>query len=160
MVGQIPDTNILESPQEMDADNSFSDKNFDSLSSNSNDVTDDISMEDDNDDEEEEENIEDSVNLSSSLCNSPKSTCVSSLSALENQMKTIDFTYGIKSLSNGFNDNSNSKGSEKSPKVCESPSASPVQTHFDGTMIDQITRSEQQARISGEFGSFSEDRAI
>lgn len=151
MVGQIPDTNILESPQEMDADNSFSDKNFDSLSSNSNDVTDDISMEDDNDDEEEEENIEDSVNLSSSLCNSPKSTCVSSLSALENQMKTIDFTYGIKSLSNGFNDNSNSKGSEKSPKVCESPSASPVQTHFDGTMIKSpavSSRPESQENLA------------
>ncbi|XP_033831743.1 sal-like protein 3 [Periophthalmus magnuspinnatus] len=109
MVGQISDSNNMESPQEMDSEISLSDKNFDSLSSNSNDVTDDISM-----DEEEEENLEESFS------SSPRSS-FSSLAALENQMKSIDNAYKL--LTNGFSDNS--KSLEKSPK-------SPDQTNLDG----------------------------
>lgn len=112
MVGQISDSNLTESPQEMDT---FSDKNFDSLSSNSNDVTDDISL-----DEEDEESMEENV------CISPK-PCLSSLEALENQMKTIDSAY--KSLTNGFNDGI--KSLEKSPKSPKSPD----QTNLDGARI-------------------------
>ncbi|CAL9690782.1 unnamed protein product [Knipowitschia caucasica] len=112
MVGQISDSTNMESPQEMDTEVSLSDKNFDSLSSNSNDITDDISM-----DEEEEENAEES------FCNSPK-PYLSSLAALENQMKSIDNAY--KSLTNGFHEIG--KSSEKSPKRVD-------QGNSDGTRI-------------------------
>uniref|UniRef100_A0A8C6UZ36 Sal-like protein 1 n=1 Tax=Neogobius melanostomus TaxID=47308 RepID=A0A8C6UZ36_9GOBI len=94
MVGQIPDSNVTESPQEMD---SFSDKNFDSLSSNR--------------------------KYGRNLSSSPK-PFLSSLAALENQMKNIDTAY--KSLSNGFHDSM--KSLEKSPK-------SPGQTNLDGARI-------------------------
>ncbi|XP_072304244.1 sal-like protein 3b [Eucyclogobius newberryi] len=110
MVGHISDSNNMESPQEMESEISLSDKNFDSLSSNSNDVIDDISM-----DEEEEDNLDEG------FYNSTKPP-FSSLAALENQMRSIDNAYKL--LTNGFNDNS--KSSEKSPK-------SPDQTCVDGS---------------------------
>ncbi|KAG8004951.1 Sal-like protein 3, partial [Nibea albiflora] len=161
MVGQIPDSTLLDGLQEMDSDVSVNERNFDSLSSNSNDLIDDISMEDDNEEEEEEvENMEDGVNLSKpsmSDCNSPPKSfsVVSSIAALENQMRMIDSTvnlnhsFGIKSLTNGFNDSSqlNVKCSlsEKrvdnhSPNVSESScsprvSASPIQSNSEGMTI-------------------------
>ncbi|XP_030003614.1 sal-like protein 3b [Sphaeramia orbicularis] len=161
MIGQIPDSNFADGLQEMDSDISINEKNFDSLSSNGNDVTDDISMEDDNDEEEEElESMEEGVNPRSSVCNSPlkSSSGISSIAALENQMRTIDrtlspsHTFGFKSLTNGFNESSqlNDKCSLSEKKVdncrVNSPavsdfscsphvSASPVQSNSEGMTI-------------------------
>ncbi|KAM9340528.1 sal-like protein 3b [Symphorus nematophorus] len=159
MVGQIPDSSLVEGLQEMDSDISVNERNFDSLSSNSNDIVDDISMDDDNEEEEEEvENMEEGINPSKPLISDspPKSSAiVSSIAALENQMRMIDSTvslnhsFGIKSLTNGFNDSSqlNTKCSlsEKrvencSPNVSESScsprvSASPVQSSSEGMTI-------------------------
>uniref|UniRef100_A0A3Q1EIA2 Sal-like protein 1 n=1 Tax=Acanthochromis polyacanthus TaxID=80966 RepID=A0A3Q1EIA2_9TELE len=153
MVGQISDSNLLE--QEVDCDVSFTENNFDSLSSNGNDLTDDISMEDDNEEEEDEvENMEEGVNPCKpfiSDCNSPPKSLavISSLAALENQMRMIDsaVSFGIKPLTNGFKDIEaalsekrveNSGGT--SPHVSESScspcvSASPFQSGSEGMTI-------------------------
>ncbi|KAM3596776.1 uncharacterized protein V6R79_020622 [Siganus canaliculatus] len=134
MVGQISDPTLMDGLQELDGEIPVGERNFDSLSSNSNELVDDISMEDDNEEEEEESSI-----------------VASSLAALENQMKMIDSTvalnqsFGVTSLTNGFNDSSpliaKSSSSEKrlesrcsnSPNVSESScspheSASPTQS--------------------------------
>ncbi|XP_042363112.1 sal-like protein 3b [Plectropomus leopardus] len=177
MVGQIPDSTLVDGLQEVDGDASFNDRNFDSLSSNDNDLIDDISMEDDNEEEEEEEeveNMEEAVNpkVFISECNSPpKSSIVSSIAALENQMRMIDSTvslnsFSIKSLTNGFNDSSqlNVKCSlsEKrvencslnSPNVSESSgsprvSVSPVQSNSEGmTIKSPAARPESQESLA------------
>ncbi|KAF7669653.1 hypothetical protein LDENG_00159030 [Lucifuga dentata] len=164
MVGQIPDSILVDGLPEIDGDIAATEKYFDSLSSNDNDLIDDISMEDDNDEEEDEtENMEGSVSRPeplSSFCKSPPkpSTIVSSLAALENQMRMIDSTvslshsFGIKSLTNGFNDRNqltfNCPLTEKrvdnfgasSPNVSESScsphvSASPAQSNSEGMII-------------------------
>ncbi|KAK5883196.1 hypothetical protein CesoFtcFv8_019555 [Champsocephalus esox] len=161
MVGQIPDSTLMEGLQEMDV--SFNERHFDSLSSNDNDLLDYMSMEDDNEEEDEEvESMEEVVNPSKPLiydCYSPpKSNIVSSLAALENQMRMIDSTlslnhsFGIQSLTNGFNDISQlnfkrslaEKGVENcrlnSPHVSESScsprvSGSPIQSNSEGMTI-------------------------
>ncbi|XP_044190751.1 sal-like protein 3b [Thunnus albacares] len=163
MVGQIPDSTLVDGLQEMDGDISINEKNFDSLSSNGNDLNDDISMEDDNEEEEEVENMEEGVSLFKPLsfvCSSPpkSSAIVSSIAALENQMRMINSTVnlnhslGIKSLTNGLNDSSQlnikSSLSEKrvenfsanSPNVSESScsprvSASPIQSNSESMTI-------------------------
>ncbi|XP_022599888.1 sal-like protein 3 [Seriola dumerili] len=164
MVGQIPDSALVDGLQEMDSDISINGKSFDSLSSNGNDLIDDISMEDDNEEEEEEvENMEEGVSPSKPLisaCNSPPKpfTIVSSLAALENQMKMVDSTvnlnhcFGLKPLTNGFNDSSQlnikcalsekmvENSSVNSPNVSESScsphaSASPIQSNSEGVTI-------------------------
>lgn len=161
MIGQIPDSTLVDRLQEMDGDLSVNERNFDSLSSNSNELIDDISMEE-NEEEEEEgvENMEEGVNASKPLisdCNSPPKSfaVVSSIAALENQMRMIDSTmslnhsFGLKSLTNGFSDGSHliSKFSlsEKrvencSPNVSESScsprvSASPIHSSSEGMTI-------------------------
>lgn len=159
MVGQIPDSALVDGLQEVDGDISATERNFDSLSSNSNDI-DDISMEDE---DEEVENMEEGVLLSdpsTTDCNSPpkSSAIISSIAALENQMKMIDSTvclshsFGVKSLTNGFDDNSplnaRSSFSEKKPEshstngpnVSESSSSppaseSPLQSNSEGVTI-------------------------
>ncbi|XP_056256189.1 sal-like protein 3b [Seriola aureovittata] len=164
MVGQIPDSALVDGLQEMDSDISINGKSFDSLSSNGNDLIDDISMEDDNEEEEEEvENMEEGVSPSKPLisaCNSPPKpfAIVSSLAALENQMKMVDSTvnlnhcFGLKPLTNGFNDSSQlnikcalsekmvENSSVNSPNVSESScsphaSASPIQSNSEGVTI-------------------------
>ncbi|GAA6233256.1 sal-like protein 3 [Lates japonicus] len=164
MVGQIPDSTLVDGLQEMDSDISINEKNFDSLSSNGNDFIDDISMEDDNEEEEEEvENMEEGVSPSKALmsdCNSPPKSLaiVSSITALENQMRMIDSTvslhqsFGIKPLTNGFSDSSplNIKcallekrvesSSVNSPNVSESScsphaSISPIQSNSEGMTL-------------------------
>uniref|UniRef100_A0A4W6E6V5 Sal-like protein 1 n=1 Tax=Lates calcarifer TaxID=8187 RepID=A0A4W6E6V5_LATCA len=164
MVGQIPDSTLVDGLQEMDSDISINEKNFDSLSSNGNDFIDDISMEDDNEEEEEEvENVEEGVSPSKALmpdCNSPSRSLaiVSSIAALENQMRMIDSnvslhqSFGIKPLTNGFSDSSplNIKcalsekrvesSSVNSPNVSESScsphaSASPIQSNSEGMTL-------------------------
>ncbi|XP_062265677.1 sal-like protein 3b [Platichthys flesus] len=159
MVGQIPDSTLVDGLQEMDSDPSINGKNFDSLSSNSNDFIDDISMEDDIE-EEEVESMREDASPSRPLisdCNSPPRSfaIVSSLAALENQMRMIDSTvnlnhcFSMKPLTNGFDDGSqlNIKCtlSEKrlgtsSPNVSESScsphaSESPIQSHSEGRTI-------------------------
>ncbi|XP_019959948.2 sal-like protein 3b [Paralichthys olivaceus] len=159
MVGQIPDSTLVDGLQEMDSDTSINGKNFDSLSSNSNDFIDDISMEDDIE-EEEVENMREDASPSKPLisdCNTPPRSfaIVSSLAALENQMRMIDSTvnlnhaFSMKPLTNGFNDGSqlNIKCtlSEKrlensSPNVSESScsphaSSSPIQSNPEGMTI-------------------------
>ncbi|KAG7233698.1 hypothetical protein INR49_006679, partial [Caranx melampygus] len=166
MVGQIPDSALMDGLQEMDGDISVNGKSFDSLSSNGNDLIDDFSMEDENEEEEDEvENMEEGVSPSKPLmsdCNSPPKsfTAVSSLAALENQMRLVDSTvnlnhcFGLKPLANGFNDGAGSQLnikcflSEKmvesstvnSPIVSESScspraSASPIQSHSESVTI-------------------------
>ncbi|XP_059206830.1 sal-like protein 3b [Centropristis striata] len=163
MVGQIPDSTLVDGLQDMDSDVSFSERNFDSLSSNDNDFNDDISMDDNEEEEEEIENMEEVVNQSKpfiSECYSPpkSSTIVSSIAALENQMRMIDSTinlnhsFGIKPLTNGFNDSSqlnfkcslSEKRAEScglnSPNVSESSgsprvSVSPIQSNSEGVTI-------------------------
>ncbi|KAG7232878.1 hypothetical protein INR49_006703, partial [Caranx melampygus] len=141
MVGQIPDSALMDGLQEMDGDISVNGKSFDSLSSNGNDLIDDFSMEDENEEEEDEvENMEEA--------------------ALENQMRLVDSTvnlnhcFGLKPLANGFNDGAGSQLnikcflSEKmvesstvnSPIVSESScspraSASPIQSHSESVTI-------------------------
>lgn len=116
MVGRIPDAALADGPQEADGcDVTVAERTFDSLSSNGNDV-DDVSMEDE-EDEEEAENMEEGLLLPGRLTSDrefpPKSSAVvSSIAALENQMKMIDCTvslshsFGMKRLANGFNDSS------------------------------------------------------
>ncbi|CAJ1082966.1 sal-like protein 3b [Xyrichtys novacula] len=145
MVGQIPDSTMVDGLQEMD-----NERNFDSLSSNSNDFTDDVSMEDVNEEEEDVENMEEGVNqskLSISDCNSPlKSSSVSSsIAALENQMRMIDSTvtlnhsFGLQSLTNGFTDSIKCALPEKrteifganSSNMSESSCSSPIESNSD-----------------------------
>nr|XP_020453032.1 sal-like protein 3 isoform X3 [Monopterus albus] len=166
MVGQIPDSALVGGLQEIDVNISVNEKNFDSLHSNGNDLTDDISMEDENV-EEEMETIEEGVSPSKSLssdCNSPpkSSTIVSSKASLEDQMRMIDSTvslnhsFHLKSLANGFNDSSqvNTKCTlsenkvenfrANSPSVPESScsphvSVSPIQSNSEGMKIKSPT---------------------
>nr|XP_040044361.1 sal-like protein 3b [Gasterosteus aculeatus aculeatus] len=132
MVGQIPDSTLVDGLQEMDGEAYLNERSFNSLSSNDNDLVDDVSMEDE-DEEEEVENMEEVVNPSKPLiseCNSPpkSSSIVSSLAALENQMRMIDsalsanHSFGIKPLTNGFDDSckitTKYSPSEKRPQNC------------------------------------------
>ncbi|XP_029022436.1 sal-like protein 3b [Betta splendens] len=151
MVGQIPDTTLEDGLQENDGNASMNEKNFDSLSSNGNDLTDDMSMEDENEGEEIE-TLEEGGSPSKPLvfgCDSPpKSFTDSSLAALENQMRMIDSTvnlnhsFGIKSLANGFNDGSHlnikcalsENRSGQSPSVVES-SRSPQLSDSEGVTL-------------------------
>ncbi|KAM9385067.1 sal-like protein 3b [Pholidichthys leucotaenia] len=159
MVGKVSDPAVVDRVQEVEGEN-----NFDSLSSNGNDLTDDISVEDDNDQEDEGvENMEEGISSSKPLisdCNSPRKSLsiVSSIAALENQMRMIDSavnlnrSFGIKSLTNGFKDSSQVKiegglsakraesCGETSPHVSESSgspcvSVSPFQSSSEGMTI-------------------------
>lgn len=129
MIGQIPDSTFGEGLQEMDINASVNDRNIISLGSNIND-TDDISM-----DEEEDEEVEGmgaGIKPSKPLvpdCGCPNSsTNISSMTALENQMKMVDLTVGpsnasgVKSQTNHFNDscqlNSKWNLSEKTVEDC------------------------------------------
>ncbi|KAM6974801.1 sal-like protein 3b isoform 2-T2 [Tautogolabrus adspersus] len=155
MVGQIPDSTLVDRLQDMDSEFSINERNFDSLSSNSNDLTDDISMEEVNEEEEDEvETMEEGVNPSKPLISDwsspPKSSAIiSSIAALENQMRMIDSTvsfthsFGIKPLRNGFGDDSSKfsvKSSEKRMDHCsaKSPngSESSCSPHVSASLIE------------------------
>lgn len=147
MVGRIPDT-LVDGLQEADSCNvSLAERAFDSLSSNGNEV-DDVSMEDEEEDEEAE-NMEEVVlppePLTSDREFPPKSSAIiSSIAALENQMKMIDCTvslshsFGVRRMANGFDDCSQpdarsyllEKKAEslgaRSPNAFESSSSPPV----------------------------------
>ncbi|KAM6899526.1 sal-like protein 3b [Xenentodon cancila] len=150
IVGQISDSAVVEGLQDMDADN-----NFDSLSSNSNELTDDISMEDDNEEEEEQvENMEEGPHASKlfiSHCNSPPKSIAtaSSIAALENQMRMIDATasFSVKSLTNGFKESNRlnidsvfserkvENFSENSQHLSEFSVLCPFQSSAEGTIM-------------------------
>ncbi|KAL0962597.1 hypothetical protein UPYG_G00342280 [Umbra pygmaea] len=118
MGGQISNSPLADSLQDMGTDISFEDKNFDSLRRYDNDCINNNSMgeeEDDDDNEEEAENMEgilDTFKTSSPISSSPPNSyaVVSSIATLENQMKMIDSTLyqnhslGIKKMMNGFMD--------------------------------------------------------
>ncbi|XP_038827394.1 sal-like protein 3 [Salvelinus namaycush] len=104
MGGQILNSPLMDGLQDLDTDLSFHEKNFDSLSNYDNDLMDDDSME-----EEEEVGVDPLKPLSSVSSSPPNSDAVvSSIAALENQMKMIDSTlnhsFGLKSMMNGFMD--------------------------------------------------------
>lgn len=108
MIGQIPDSTFGDGLQEMDMNVSVNERNIIVLDSNINDI-DDISM----DDEEEDEvgGMGEGINPSKPLvpdCGCPNSsTNISSMTALENQMKMVDLTVGPSNASgvtNHFND--------------------------------------------------------
>lgn len=151
MVGQIPDTTLVNGLRETNGNTSVTEKNCDSLSSNANDLTDDMSMEDENEGEEMEtleEGGSPSKSLTSGCDSPPKSSTESSLAALENQMRMIDATvnlnqcFGIKSLANCFIDSSqlnikcalSENRCAKSPSVLES-SRSPPLSDSEGVTI-------------------------
>ncbi|XP_056877190.1 sal-like protein 3 [Takifugu flavidus] len=129
MIGQIPDSTYGDGLQEMDINASVNERNIISLGSNSND-TDDISM--DEEEDEEEEGMGEGIKPSKPLvpgCGCPNSsTNISSITALENQMKMVDLTVGpsnasgVKPLTNHFNDscqlNSKCNLSEKRVENC------------------------------------------
>ncbi|XP_056277616.1 sal-like protein 3 isoform X2 [Pseudoliparis swirei] len=130
MAGQIPDSTLVDGLREAGGDAALDERSFDSLSSNGNDLVDDVSMEDE---DEEVESMEEVVNPSKPLifeCNFPPKSpsVVSSIAALENQMRMIDSTlslshaFGIKPLRNGFNGGGQHyikcSLSEKRPEYC------------------------------------------
>lgn len=111
VIGQIPDATLVNELQEMGIDISITERNVDrNLGSNSNDIE-NIVM-DDEEEDEDIEGIEESINPSKPLvgdCNCPtSSTNISSMAALEKQMKMVDISpsiaSGIKTLTNGLND--------------------------------------------------------
>lgn len=146
IVGQISDATVADRLQELDNEN-----NFDSLSSNGNELADDVSMEDDNEEEEEEEleNMDMGVKASKpfiSHCNSPPKSIAtaSSISALENQMRMIDstasftanpLTNGLNGIDGGLSERNVENCSESSPRVSESSLSSPFQSCSEGTAI-------------------------
>lgn len=127
MIGQIPESTFGDGLQEMDINASVNEGNIISLGSNIN-GTDDISM----GEEEDEEGMGEGIKPPEPLvpdCGCPNSsTNISSMTALENQMKMVDLTVGpsnasgVKSLTNHFNDscqlNSKCNLSEKRVENC------------------------------------------
>lgn len=151
MAGQIPDSTLLDGLQETEGE--ISGKTFDSLSSNDNDLMDDISMEDDNG-EEGAEIMEDGVIPSKplrSVCDSPpKPSKALSTATLEDQMRLIDSTmswsdsFGVKSLTNGTSDGSQlniqseKRAEQTSPtdSSCSPPElALPIQSNLEGVTV-------------------------
>ncbi|MEQ2160658.1 hypothetical protein GOODEAATRI_001758, partial [Goodea atripinnis] len=156
MVGQISDLATMDRRQEADK--------YKSLSSNGNDLTDDISMKDE-DEKEEAENIEDDVNPMKpfvSDCRSPPKSVSSGESALQNQMRMTDASVGlnhsfaVKPLSDGLKDSSHLSADgvlseqtvenccNNSPHVSESScsphaAASPLQSVSEGLAVKPLT---------------------
>ncbi|XP_067094178.1 sal-like protein 3 [Osmerus mordax] len=108
MGGQIPNTPLPESLQDMDADLSFDEKSLDAMSSYDDDLLDEMEQAM----EEEAELKEGEMDPSKPLLPyspgaSPPTSVISSIAALENQMKMIDSTvnmtrsFGLKPYQNG-----------------------------------------------------------
>nr|XP_023669576.1 sal-like protein 3 isoform X2 [Paramormyrops kingsleyae] len=155
MGGQIPNTPLPDSFQDMDTDLSLDEKSLDAMSNYDDELIDEMeqSMEEDTDFKEGE--LDPSKPLISYSVMSPSSppSVISSIAALENQMKMIDSTvnmthsFGLKSMENGFlesdrltNDSSSAVGdlesqSAGSPALSESSNSmhalSPVHSHSE-----------------------------
>ncbi|XP_068425077.1 sal-like protein 3 [Clinocottus analis] len=106
MGGQIPNTPIPESLQEMDTDLSFDEKSLDAMSSYDDDLLDEMerAMEDESDYKEGEVDPCKPYSPGSS----PPTSIISSIAAMENQMKMIDSTanmsrsFGQRPMQNGI----------------------------------------------------------
>ncbi|MBN3288580.1 SALL3 protein, partial [Polyodon spathula] len=109
MGGQIPNTPLPEGFQDsMDTDLSFDEKSIDAMSNYEDEMMDENSMEDEGDLKElESDSFKPLQSYPSSSPTSPPSV-ISSIAALENQMKMIDstmsmnYSFGLKSTENGF----------------------------------------------------------
>ncbi|XP_030637893.1 sal-like protein 3 [Chanos chanos] len=107
MGGQIPNTPLPEGFQDMDTDLCFDEKSLDTMSNYDDELIDEMeqAMEDEADLKEGE--MEASKTLLLSPSSSPPTSVISSIAALENQMKMIDSTVnmtrslGVKSTENG-----------------------------------------------------------
>lgn len=105
MGGQIPNTPVSESLQEMDTDFSHDEKSLDAMSSYDDDLLDE--MEQAIDDEPDLKDMDMDLSKPYSPGNSPPTSIISSIAAMENQMKMIDSTanmsrsFGQKLAQNG-----------------------------------------------------------
>ncbi|KAM6967986.1 sal-like protein 3 [Aplochiton taeniatus] len=90
MGGQIPDTPLPESPQDMEADLSFDERSLDAMSSYDDDLLDEMEQAIDDEDDLREGDLDPLKPYSPG--SSPPSSVMSSIAALENQMKMIDST--------------------------------------------------------------------
>ncbi|XP_076848800.1 sal-like protein 3 [Brachyhypopomus gauderio] len=150
MGGQIPNTPLPEGFQDMDADFSFDEKSIDNMSSYDDELIDEMeqAMEDDVDVKDGEVDLSKPTLSYGDLspgC-SPPSSVISSIAALENQMKMIDSTanmsraFGLKPSENGTgiggeggdvfaNDSSSAMGDLESHSV-----GSPALSESSGSM--------------------------
>lgn len=105
MGGQIPNTPIPESLQEMDTDPSFDEKSLDAMSNYDDDLLDEMEQAIDDEADLKEGDMDSSKPFSPG--SSPPTSVISSIAAMENQMKMIDSTvnmtrtFGLKPLQNG-----------------------------------------------------------
>ncbi|XP_034031271.1 LOW QUALITY PROTEIN: sal-like protein 3 [Thalassophryne amazonica] len=105
MGGQIPNTPIPESLQEMDTDLSFDEKSLDAMSNYDDDLLDEMEQAMDDESDLKEGEVDPSKPYSPG--SSPPTSIMSSIAAMENQMKMIDSTanmarsFGQKPTQNG-----------------------------------------------------------
>uniref|UniRef100_A0A3Q0S8C4 Sal-like protein 1 n=1 Tax=Amphilophus citrinellus TaxID=61819 RepID=A0A3Q0S8C4_AMPCI len=105
MGGQIPNTPVPESLQEMETDPSFDEKSLDAMSNYDDDLLDEMEQAIDDEPDLKEGEIDPSKPFSPG--SSPPTSVISSIAAMENQMKMIDSTanmarsFGLKPSQNG-----------------------------------------------------------
>ncbi|XP_039973291.1 sal-like protein 3 [Xiphias gladius] len=105
MGGQIPNTPVPESLQEMDTDLSFDEKSLDAMSNYDDDLLDEMEQAMDDEADLKEGEVDPSKPYSPG--SSPPTSIMSSIAAMENQMKMIDSTanmtrsFGQKPMQNG-----------------------------------------------------------
>ncbi|XP_043974164.1 sal-like protein 3 isoform X2 [Gambusia affinis] len=105
MGGQIPNTPVPENLQEMDADVSFDEKSLDAMSNYDDDLLDEMEQAMDDDMDLKDGEVDPSKPYSPG--SSPPTSIISSIAAMENQMKMIDSTanisrtFGLKTAQNG-----------------------------------------------------------
>ncbi|XP_030014118.1 sal-like protein 3 isoform X1 [Sphaeramia orbicularis] len=97
MGGQIPNTPVPESIQEMDTDLSFDEKSLDAMSNYDDDLLDEMEQAIDDEPDLKEGEVDPSKPYSPG--SSPPTSIISSIAAMENQMKMIDSTAGVTRLS-------------------------------------------------------------
>ncbi|KAM9352934.1 sal-like protein 3 [Symphorus nematophorus] len=111
MGGQIPNTPVPESLQEMDTDLSYDEKSLDAMSNYDDDLLDE--MEQAMEDEPDLKEIEVDPSKPYSPGSSPPTSIISSIAAMENQMKMIDSTANMnRSFGQKLTQNGSSFGGE------------------------------------------------
>lgn len=111
MGGQIPNTPVCESLQEMDTDFSHDEKSLDAMSSYDDDLLDE--MEQALDDEPDLKEMDMDLSKPYSPGSSPPTSIISSIAAMENQMKMIDSTANMsRSFGQKLAQNGNSFGGD------------------------------------------------
>ncbi|XP_068603301.1 sal-like protein 3b [Brachionichthys hirsutus] len=140
MVGPVPDAALLDGMRETDSRMAVDERNCDSLSSDSNELTDDVSMEEDR---EKEENTDPAKAPLLARYAAPTSPAVvSSAAALDDQVLSgsvagLNHAPGVKPLTNGFNAAQRCSSESCSPNASESscsPCAPASPVHGRGTM--------------------------